>query len=138
MSEQNKSATRRFYEEVLNRHNVNAIDELCAANCVDHTAMPGQASGAQGVKDMFLVFLNAFPDLRVNVEEMIAERDIVVARLAMDGTHKGELMGAPPTGKKVTFRGIDMIRIKDGKATDVWHHGDDMMVLAQLGVKLPG
>lgn len=80
------------------------------------------------------MFLKACPDLKVNVEEMIAERDIV-ARTSMDGTHRGEFMGPPPAGKKVTFHGIDIIRLRDGKAAEVWHQGDAMMVLPQLSTE---
>lgn len=138
MSEQNKELTRRFYEEVMNRKNLQAIDELCAPEIVDHTAMPGQAPGLEGMKQMFAMFVEAFPDMRIEVEDLIAERDLVVARLAMSGTHKGPLFGTPPTGKHVTFRGVDMVRIRDGRATEVWHYGDDFLVLGQLGVKLPG
>lgn len=137
MSEQNKTVARRFYEEVFNKKNVNAIDELCASNFVDHTAMPGQAPGAKGLKDIFAVYMKAFPDMRVTVEEMVAERDLVVARFTGEATHRGELLGTAPTGRKITFHGIDMLRIKDGKATEAWHQGDDAIALMELGVKLP-
>ena len=136
MSEQNKALSRRFYEEVFNKKNLDVIDELCASDVVDHTAMPGQAPGARGLKDVFASFLKAFPDFHITVEEMIAERDIVVARFTVEGTHRGEFMGAVPTGKPVTFHGIDMIRVKNGQATEVWHQGDDMIVLMQLGAKV--
>lgn len=137
MSEQNKAVVGRFYEEVFNKRNANVIDELSAPNFIDHTAAPGQAPGATGVKDMTVMFQKAFPDLRVTVEEIVAERDIVVARFSMEGTHRGELFGTAATGKRVTFRGLDMVRIKDGKATEVWHYGDDMVVMSQLGVRFP-
>lgn len=73
----------------------------------------------------------------MNVEEMIAERDIVACRISGTAMHKGELMGAAPTNKKIAFHGIDMIRFKGGKAVEVWHQGDDVVVLMQLGVKPP-
>jgi predicted ester cyclase len=136
MSEQNKQLARRFYHEVMNGKNVNAIDQLCTSDIVDHSAMPGQAPGAQGLKDIFTMWIKGFPDLRVNIEEMVAERDLVTCRISGTATHKGELMGTAPTNKAVTFHGIDMIRFKDGKAVEVWHEGDDAVVLMQLGVKL--
>ena len=104
---------------MFNRKNLNAIDELCAPGFVDHSAMLGQSPGPQGLKDSFGQWLQAFPDMSATVHEMVAEGDIVVARLTIQGTHKGPLMGTAPTGKKVTFRGIDMVRIKNGKATEV-------------------
>jgi steroid delta-isomerase-like uncharacterized protein len=137
MSEQNKMLTRRFYEEVFNKKNLNAIDELCAPDFVDHNAMPGQGPGAKGLKDVFAMFFRGMPNLRITVHELVAEDDIVVARFTGTATHTGELMGAAPTGKTVTMRGMDMIRIKNGKATEVWHEGDDALVLMQLGVELP-
>jgi len=136
VSEQNKALARRFYEEVFNKKNLKALDELCSPNFVDHNPMPGQEPGVQGIKELFNMFMGAFPDFNLKIEELVAERDLVVALTSGTGTHKGELMGAAPTGKKVTFKGIDMIRIRDGKATDVWHYGDDLMVMAQIGVKV--
>ncbi|MEX2271024.1 MAG: ester cyclase [Vicinamibacterales bacterium] len=137
MSEQNKAVVRRFYGEVFNKQDANAIDELCDPNFVDHGAMPGQAPGRQGMKDSFTMFLKAFPDMHVNVEELIAERDLVAARFTGEATHRGELFGTAPTGKKMKFNGIDIIRIKDGKAIEAWHQGDDVIGLMQLGIKPP-
>src|SRR5437867_2740597 len=108
MSEQNKAIARRFYEDVFNRKNLNAIDEICSPTIVDHSAMPGQAPGAKGMKDMFGVFVRAFPDLKVTVEEMVSERDLVVARISVVATHTGELFGTAATNRRVTFHGIDM------------------------------
>lgn len=137
MSEQNKALVQRFYEEVFNKKNIAAIDELCDPNIVDHSAMPGQAPGRQGLKDAFSLYVNAFPDIRVNVEEIIAERDLVATRFTGEGTHRGELFGTAPTGKKIKFNGIDIIRVKNGKAVEAWHQGDDMVGLMQLGIKPP-
>lgn len=137
MSEQNKALVKRFYEEVFNNKSVKAIDDLCDANFIDHSAMPGQAPGRKGLKDMFGMFARAFPDMRVAVEEMIAERDLVAARFSGQGTHRGELFGTPATGKTMKFNGIDIIRVKNGKAVEAWHQGDDMVGLMQLGIKPP-
>ena len=138
MSEQNKAVARRFFEEVFNRHNLNAIDEVVAPTFVDHNAMPGQAPGAQGTKDMFAIYLRAFPDLRVSVEDIIGEGDVVAARFSGTGTHKGELFGTPATGKTIRVQGIDFLHFRNGKVTDAWHQGDDMLALMQIGVKLHG
>lgn len=137
MSEQNKALVRKFYEEVINKKNVKAFDELCSPDFVDHTAALGQAPGLRGMKDGFAMFYKAFPDQMVNIEEMVAERDIVVTRFSVTATHKGEIMGAAPTGKKVMFHAIDMIRIRGEKAAEAWHQGDDTMIMMQLGVKPP-
>jgi steroid delta-isomerase-like uncharacterized protein len=137
MSEQNKTLTRRFYEDVFNKKNLNTVDELCAPSFVDHDAAPGQAPGLKGLKEWLSQFLQAFPDLKATIEEMVAERDLVVTRLTCQGTHKGTFMGAAPTGKKISFSAMDMVRIKDGRAVEVWHQGNDAMALMELGVRMP-
>ena len=137
MSEQNKALARRFYDEVFNRKNLNAMDELCAADIIDHSALPGQGPGLPGLKESFQQFMAGFPDLKATVHEVVAEGDMLVTRFSSVGTHTGDLMGAPPTGKTVTFRGLDMIRIRDGRAVEAWHEGNDLEVLMSLGVRLP-
>ena len=137
MSENHKSLAQRFYEEVINQKNLGAMDELCAPDIVDHSALPGQRPGRDGLKDSFGQFLTGFPDLRATVHQLVAEADILVSRFTMEGTHTGELMGAAPTGKRVTFRGIDMVRIRDNRAVEVWHEGNDLEILMQLGVQPP-
>jgi hypothetical protein len=69
--------------------------------------------------------------------QTVAERDLVVTRLTVQATRKGAFMGAAPTGKKVTFHGMDMVRIKNGRATESWHHGDEAVVLMEPGVHVP-
>ena len=135
MSEENKAQARRFYEEVFNKTNVDAIDEFCVPGFVDHTALPGMAPGIEGVKQMLGMYLNAFPDLHITVDEMVAEGDVVVVRNTATGTHTGDLMGIAPTGKQITMRGLDFIRMSGGKATEIWHFEEDMF--AQLGVAPP-
>jgi steroid delta-isomerase-like uncharacterized protein len=137
MSEQNKALARRFYEEVFNQKKLGTIDELCAPDFVDHSAMPGQGPGAEGIKQSFAEMVAGFPDLRVTVHDMIAEGDMLVARFTLEGTHSGTLMGAAPTGKRVTWRGMDMVRIKNGRAVEAWHEGNDAEVFLQLGVQPP-
>ena len=134
MSEQNKALARRFYEEVFNQKKLTTVDELSDPSFVDHNAMPGQGPGAAGLRDSFEQYFNGFPDLRITLHELIAEGDIVVARFTMDGTHTGTLMGVPSTGNRVTFRGIDMVRIKNGRAVEAWHEGNDAEVMMSLGV----
>ena len=138
MSEQNKAVAKRFYEDVFNRQNLNGIDEACAPDFVDRSAMPGQAPGTQGLKDMMGIYVKAFPDMRVTVEEIIAEGDTVAARFSGTATHKGELFGTPATGKTITFHGMDFLHFKNGKVTEAWHQGDDVIALMQIGVKVPG
>lgn len=138
MAEQNKALVRKFYEEVFNKGNVAAIDQLCDSKFVDHTPGPGQSGGGVAMmKEMMKMFRSGFPDLKATIDELVEEKDTVVARITVVMTHKGAFMGAAPTGKKVTVHGLDMIKFKNGKATDVWHYGDEAMALMQIGVKPP-
>ncbi|MCH8195456.1 MAG: ester cyclase [Chloroflexi bacterium] len=139
MSEQNKALTRRFYDEVINNKNLAAIDELCAADCANHSAPPGLPGGTEGLKQMFGTFFSAFPDLSVTIDHMIAEGDLVAVHTTTQGTHKGELMGIAATGNQFSNKGIDLIRIAGGKATDIWHYEEELSFYQQLGVTtIPG
>jgi steroid delta-isomerase-like uncharacterized protein len=134
MSEQNKALMRRIYD-VFNTGNLASLDELVDANIVDHVPLPaGQVSGIEGVKQTITRNRTGAPDLQYTVEDMIAEGDKVVARVTTRGTHKGEFMGIPPTGKQAINTGIDIIRFANGKAVEHWGEYDNLGLLRQLGV----
>ena len=137
MSEQNKAAMRRLVDEIMNKGNLAVVDELISADAVDHSLMPGQEPGPEGFKKLVTMFRSAFPDLQVTVEDMIAEGDKVVARVTTRGTHKGEFMGIPPTGKPVTVPEIHIVRIAGGKMVEPWGIEDNMAMMQQLGVISP-
>lgn len=135
MSKENKTISRRFYEEVFSRGNLAVADELLAANCVDHNPPgPGFPPGREGVKQVIMMFRSAFPDLQFTVEDQIAEGEKVVSRLTVRGTHQGELMGIPATGKKVTIGLVDILRMQDGKIVERWGQADLLGMMQQLGV----
>ena len=131
---ENKAMTSRFYEKVLNKHNPNAMEEFVATNFVDHNPNPGQGPGLEGLKQQFVMFFTAFPDMHITVEDQIAEGDKVVSRLSVRATHKGDFMHIPATGKQITITGIDIVHIKDGKAVERWGNFDDLGMMQQLGV----
>jgi steroid delta-isomerase-like uncharacterized protein len=133
-TEANKAAYRRLIEEVFNRGNLAVVDELVAADAVDHSGMPGRPEGAEGVKWAARMFRTAFPDLHFTVEDQVAEDDRLVNRFTVRGTHRGEFMGIPPTGRQVTVGGIDLIRVRDGRAVEHWVHMDMLGLMQQLGV----
>ncbi len=133
-TEDNKALLRQFYEEVLNQHNLAAMEKYIAPDCMDHTLPPGMPQGIEGVKMFTSIFLTAFPDIRNKAEDMIAEGDKVVARISFDGTHQGAFQGIPPTGKQVKVPGIDIVRISGGKIVEHWSNFDQMGMLQQLGV----
>ena len=134
MSEENKAVARRIVEEVWNKKNLDAIDELIAADYVDHTLPPGVPPGRDGAKAFIGMYVNAFPDVKITIEDMIAKGDKVVTRWSATGTHTGELMGIPATGKQITVTGLDITRFSGGKSVEFWGQFDQMGMMQQLGV----
>ena len=138
-SEEIKHLNRRLVEEGFSSGNLAVIDELIASDCVDHTlgTIPGLSAGREGVKQFFLMFRNAFPDLRYIIEDVIAEGDKVVTRTTWVGTQKGPFLGIPATGKQVKVTGIDITRWAGGKAVEHWANQDALGMMQQLGVVPP-
>ncbi len=135
--EENKALMRQFYDEVVNRGNLAMIDKAAAANIVDHTLAPGLPPGVAGVKQWFTLMRKAFPDAHATVNDILADGDKVVARVAFRGTHKGEFLGVPATGKPVSIEGIDILRFSGGKLAEHWGQFDNLGMLQQLGVVPP-
>ena len=133
-AEQNKALVRRFVDEVQSGGNIDAIDELCSPEFVNHSAPPGVPSNREGVKQLTAMFRRAFPDSYFTVEDMIAEGDEVATRKTFHGTHQGEFMGIPPTGQQVSIGLIDIVRIADGRVVEHWSMGDNLGMMQQLGV----
>jgi predicted ester cyclase len=134
MSEENKAIARRFFEQVWNEKNLSAIDELAAANYEDHNQPPGMPSGIDGLKQTIAMYQGAFPDVRMTAEDEFAVGDKVVIRWTGRGSHTGDLMGIPPTGKQVTVTGIDVYRVSGGKLVERWGEFDQMGMMQQIGV----
>ena len=133
-AEQNKALIRRFVDEVFNRGRSEAIDELVAPDAVDHAALPGMPPGREGIKLRAAMIRSAFPDFHIIVEDQVAEGDRVAGRYTMRGTHQGELMGIPPTGKPVSISAMDVIRVGDGRLVEHWGQIDMLGMMQQLGV----
>jgi len=137
--EENKAIARRLTEEVVNKGNLAVLDEIVDANIVDHNpAIPDQAPGLEGAKQFFGMLRTAFPDWDSNIDVMIAEGDKVAVRFSGSGTHGGEFLGIPPTGKQATTTGIVIYRIAGGKIVDQWINTDVLGMMQQLGVAPPG
>jgi steroid delta-isomerase-like uncharacterized protein len=134
-TEQNKALVHRLIEEVFNRGNISLVDELMAPDFVEHEELPpGIPPGREAPKQMTTIFRSAFPDFKATIDDIVAEGDKVVIRQTWSGTHKGEFMGIPPTGKSVSFGVIDIIRIAGGKFVEHWGQMDSMGMMQQLGV----
>ena len=133
-TELNKSVIRRFVDEVQNKKNWDVYDELNDPEFVNHSAPPGIPSDREGGKIYLGAFLNAFPDCRFTVDDMIAEGDQVVTKKTFTGTHEAEFAGVPPTGKRVTLQFVDIMRVRDGRIVEHWLSMDQLSFMQQLGV----
>ena len=133
-AEQNKALARRVLEEMFNKGNLDAADELLAPDYVDHDpAMPEDVHGPEGFKQYVGAYRSAFSDLHVQIEDQVAEGDKVVTRWTGTGTHDGELAGIAPTGKRLTLPGMEIVRISGGKLVKGWEGYDSMNMMRQLG-----
>ena len=136
MSEQNKALARRGIEEVWNQGKLTVIDELTAPNATyyDPNVPDGKFTGTEGLKQFVQIYRGAFPDVRITINDQIAEGDKVVTRWTATGTHKGQLMGIAPTNKHATVTGVDIDRYQDGKVVEAWASYDMLGLLQQLGI----
>jgi steroid delta-isomerase-like uncharacterized protein len=132
----NKAAVRRFCDaantgdaELISK----TIDELVAPDALIRTPLPIEATGAQLVKEMFARLHRAYPDLHITIEDLIEEGDKVVSRNTVTGTHQGEHMGIPPTGKSVTYNEIFIARFEGGRIAETWGVVDVLAQMKQLG-----
>jgi steroid delta-isomerase-like uncharacterized protein len=136
-SDANKELLQRFYDDVINGRNLDLIDELLSDDFVEHEEFPGIPPTRDGVKQAFAMFYAAFPDIHFRVDDIVAEGDVVAARVTITGTHQGEFMGIPATGRSVEVAAIDFVSFKDGKGTAHWGISDMVSLLQQLGVMPP-
>jgi len=137
MSEENKALIRRWFEEVWNKKNAAAIDEMFAADGIAHglgddakVSMKGPAD----FKPFHAIFCGAFPDIQVVVEDVIAEGDKVAARCSVRGKHTGDNLGVAASNAAVDFSGMVIVRIKDGKIVEAWNNFDFQRMNQQIGI----
>jgi steroid delta-isomerase-like uncharacterized protein len=132
--EENKAVVRSFFE-AASTGNTDALDNLMIADIVNHgDALFPYARGIEAVKNGIQAFRAAFPDLTITVEELFAEADRVAAHISLRGTHRGEWLGAAPTGKTVTWTASCISRFADGKIAERWAIEDELSLMRQLGV----
>jgi len=111
-----------------------AVDEFVSPDALVRTPLPLPVSGAQALKEVFTRLHGAFPDLHVEVEDLIAEGDRVVTRNTVTGTHRGEYMGLPPTGKSIVYNEIFIFRLAGGRVVETWGVVDVLSQMRQLGL----
>ncbi len=126
--EENKAIVRRFIE-AYNKRNLDLIDDFVAPDYVDHTNKVDR----EGLKQLFNMGLTAFPDWHETIEDIIAEGDKVLVRLAYTGTHTGEFMRLAPTGKKITSKTVGIYRVVNGKLAEYWNVTDNVNIFKQIG-----
>jgi steroid delta-isomerase-like uncharacterized protein len=133
MSAENKAVVRRWFEEVWNQGNDSVVDELMAPGAVLYGLGP-EMRGPAAFKPFHAAYRNAFPDVRIEVEDVIAEGDMVALRWTATATHRGDGLGIPATNQKVRFSGMGMARIQGGQLVEGFNLYDEMGLMKQLGV----
>jgi steroid delta-isomerase-like uncharacterized protein len=134
MSEQQNMELMRQIYDVISTGDVDRADELLAEDLIEHEDQPpGSPEGREGFKDFVRRMKAGFPDLKCHIEDMTVDGDKVWARARLAGTHQGEFMGVPATGKRVEFEVIDIGRFENGKGVEHWGVSDAMSLMAQIG-----
>jgi steroid delta-isomerase-like uncharacterized protein len=137
MSLDNKEKIALLFEQILNGNRLELLDDLIGAAYRDHNPVPGQASGAEGIRNKLASLHAAFPDLKFQLKALVSEGDLVAARYVWEGTHQGTFGAIPPTGRSVQVSGMDFYRFSKGKLVEHWDNIDQLGLLRQLGV-IPG
>lgn len=123
---------REYLEGTFARKDPAALDATIAPDAIDHAGVPGQPAGIEGFRLFASVVLGAFPDLELVVEDCFGVDERAAARWTGAATHEGDFLGIAPTGRRVTLRGMDFVRVRDGRITELWAETDVAGVLAQL------
>ena len=130
MSAENKELIRRFYAELVNQRKIELADEIVSPDFDDHAA---HGRGLEQFKSLFSSMIAIFPDIQVALEDLIAEDDKVVARVQFSATQARSFRGFPPTHQQVTYSGMDIFRIENGKLVERWTQRDFLGMLEKLG-----
>jgi steroid delta-isomerase-like uncharacterized protein len=125
MTASNESIARRWFEEVWNQRRAETVRELLTPDSYGHTHSGSLQGQEEFLKPVHTPFLESFPDLRLIIEDTVAEGDRVVVRWRVEGTHRGAGLGVEPTQRRVSFRGMTWLRFGNGKileGIDCWNH----------------
>jgi len=128
------AVVERFVEEAINKGRLDVMDEIVAADFVELDPLPGQRQGREGLKEVIAMMRAAFPDIHWVTEETVEQDEKVVSRFTWTGTHRGEFLGIPATGKSVNVKGVVIDRVVAGQMTDSRILMDTFGMLQQLGV----
>ena len=137
MSEENKKLVRRWFDEVWNKGRADAIEEMFDANGIAHGLSDDPENPIKGPRDFrpfHTLFRDAFPNMMIVVEDMVAEGDKVAARCSVRAKHEGEFLGKSATETPVDFTGITIVRIDKGMIVEAWNNFDFMTLHRQVGL----
>jgi predicted ester cyclase len=133
MSEANKAAARRTWEEIFPACDIEGLAEVTDVNAVSHGRRPDEPAGLEGITRTMLWLGQVFSDQRWEIHNVIGEDDLVTVHATHHGRHTGELMGVPPSGREVAYDYVHILRFRDGKAVEHWGVRDSMTLMRQLG-----
>jgi steroid delta-isomerase-like uncharacterized protein len=133
-----KEMAERWYGEVVSGGKTELIDELCSPDFLDHDPLPGTSADLAGIKEFVAQIRAAFPNLQVTVDDLIGEGDRLAVRSTMRGTHEGDFMGIPASGKKVEVSNYDFVRFENDQAAEHWGVIDSAALMEQLGMAPAG
>ncbi|MFD3001649.1 ester cyclase [Pontibacter toksunensis] len=136
MSKQENIKTQEQFGEAINSGNLDKFKDLMAPNVLDHDPAPDQGPGPEGFIIFFKTFRTAFPDLKVEVDQMVADEDNVSIAYTVTGTHKGDFMGVPATNKAISARGVQIARFENGKIVERWGSSNELGILKQIGASV--
>jgi predicted ester cyclase len=132
---ENKAVLARFIDEIFNRAEYSHLNELLTPDYQINEAPPRASSGADGVKLVAGMFRDAFPDLWIDLDKMVAEDDAVSARCTFRGTHRGVFMGFQPTGRVVAMTALMLVHLRNGKICDSLVKNDVQALMKHLGAR---
>ncbi|MFF1798261.1 ester cyclase [Kitasatospora sp. NPDC058263] len=133
----NREIVRAFIDALFTQGDLAAVDEYLAEDFLNHDPPVGTDTSREGMRAAAVLFRGAFPDWHAIPDFLVAEGDMVVEHFSASGTQRGEIFGAPPTGRTVTLRGINIFRLREGRIVERWGRLDELGLLRQLGL-VPG
>lgn len=136
MSKESNIEAQKKFGEAINSGDLHKLNALVTPDSVDNDPAPGQGNGPEGYIQFFSTMRSAFPDLKIEVEHMVADEENVAFAYTVSGTHSGKFQGVAPTGKSIKVRGMQISRFEDGKMVERWGSSDELGILKQIGMQL--
>lgn len=137
MSQQDNIAATQRLGEAVNSGNLEVLREVFAPSVIDRDPASDQEPGPEGFIHFFTSFRDAFPDLNISVEQLVADEDNVAIAYTITGTHQGDFLGIPATGRPIKARGLQIARFQNGQIVERWGSSDQLGILQQLGANIP-